>query len=267
MKKTLTLLMAVIIGLTASAQYKAPQIIAHRGFHKAEGAAKNSLNALKAAQEAKFWGSEFDVNLTNDEEMLVVHGPWHPSPDGKTKVHVNISNKADIQALPLTSGEIVPTLDEFLQQGKLSNDTKLIVEVKNQLTPQLETKLVEKIVAKIAEYGLQDNVEYIAFRPWVCIELARVTPEGTRIAYLNGDYTPVYCKSMGCTGIDYKFSKLKKNAAWIKYAHKLGMTVNVWTVNKEEDIRWCIQKGVDYITTDDPMLVKSIIEEMCGTGN
>jgi len=72
---------------------------------------------------------------------------------------------------------------------------------------------------------------------------------------------------MGCTGIDYKLSVLKKNQSWIRYAHKLGMTVNVWTVNKEEDIRWCIQKGVDYITTDDPMLVKSIISEMCSTEN
>ena len=43
MKKALTLLMAVMVGLTASAQYKAPKIIAHRGFHKAEGAARNSL--------------------------------------------------------------------------------------------------------------------------------------------------------------------------------------------------------------------------------
>lgn len=267
MKKALTLLMAVMVGLTASAQYKAPKIIAHRGFHKAEGAARNSLNALKAAQEAKIWGAEFDVQLTNDEEALVVHGPWHPHGDTKKGVHVNISDKAAIQAILLENGETVPTLDEYLQQGKKSNDTKLIIEVKNQLTPQHETKLVEKIVAKVAEYGLQENVEYIAFRPWVCLELARLTPKGTRIAYLNGDYMPVYCKSMGCTGIDYKFSVLKKNQSWIRYAHKLGMTVNVWTVNKEEDIRWCIQKGVDYITTDDPMLVKSIIGEMCSTEN
>lgn len=267
MKKALTLLMAVMVGLTASAQYKAPKIIAHRGFHKAEGAAKNSLNALKAAQEAKIWGAEFDVQLTNDEEALVVHGPWHPHGDTNKGVHVNISDKAAIQAILLESGETVPTLDEYLQQGKKSNDTKLIIEVKNQLTPQHETKLVEKIVAKVAEYGLQDNVEYIAFRPWVCLELARLAPKGTRIAYLNGDYMPVYCKSMGCTGIDYRFSVLKKNQSWIRYAHKLGMTVNVWTVNKEEDIRWCIQKGVDYITTDDPMLVKSIIGEMCSTEN
>jgi glycerophosphoryl diester phosphodiesterase len=41
------------------------------------------------------------------------------------------------------------------------------------------------------------------------------------------------------------------------------MIVNVWTVNKEEDIRWCIEQGVDYITTDDPVLVEKLIKEMC----
>ena len=56
---------------------------------------------------------------------------------------------------------------------------------------------------------------------------------------------------------------LEKKKSWIKQAHKLGLTVNAWTVNKEEDIRWCIQNGVDYITTDEPMLVKQIIAEMC----
>ena len=39
------------------------------------------------------------------------------------------------------------------------------------------------------------------------------------------------------------------------------MTVNAWTVDKEKDIRWCIDNGVDYITTDDPMLVKRLIDE------
>ena len=33
---------------------------------------------------------------------------------------------------------------------------------------------------------------------------------------------------------------------------------------KDQDIRWCIQNGVDIITTDDPVLVKTIIKDMCG---
>ena len=41
------------------------------------------------------------------------------------------------------------------------------------------------------------------------------------------------------------------------------MTVNVWTVNKEEDLRWVIENGVDYITTDNPVLAKKLIAEMC----
>ena len=56
---------------------------------------------------------------------------------------------------------------------------------------------------------------------------------------------------------------MKKKKGLIKQAHKLGMYVNVWTVNKEEDIRWAIQNGVDYITTDDPVLVQKLIDEMC----
>ena len=91
----------------------------------------------------------------------------------------------------------------------------------------------------------------------------RLAPEGTKIAYLNGDYTPEYVKGMGLTGIDYKFSVLKKHPKWIKQAQKLGLTVNVWTVNEEEDLRWVIEQGVDYITTDNPVLAKKLIAEMC----
>lgn len=264
MKKILTLLVTVMIGITASAQLKAPQIIAHRGFHKSEGASRNSLNALKAAQEAKFWGSECDLQLTKDGEVLVVHGPYHPG-DNKAKPRVNVqrSTKEQVQAILLESGEVVPTFEEYCQQAAKSNDTKLIIEIKDQPTPQLETEIVQKTVDMVAKYNLQDNVEYIAFRPFVCWEIARIAPKGTKIAYLNGDYSPQYCKGMGCQGIDYRYTVLKKRKGWIKQAHKLGMYVNVWTVNKEEDIRWCIQNGVDYITTDEPMLVKQIIEEMC----
>lgn len=264
MKKTLILLVAVMIGISASAQLKAPQIIAHRGFHASEGAARNSLNALKAAQEAGIWGSECDLQLTKDGEVLVVHGPSHPGIKGaKTKVNVQKSTKAKVQAILLESGETVPTLEEYLQQLQKSNATKLIIEVKNQLTPKHETEIVQKTVDLVAKYGLQNEVEYIAFRPFVCWEIARLAPKGTKIAYLSGDYSPAYCKSMGCAGIDYNFKVLQKRKNWIKQAHKLGMYVNVWTVNKEADIRWCIENGVDFITTDDPVLVQKIIDEMC----
>ena len=261
MKKFLTVLVAAMIGITASAQLKAPQIIAHRGFHKSEGAARNSLNALKAAQEAKFWGSECDLQLTKDGEVLVVHGPYHPGTKGaKPRVNVQRSTKEQVQAILLESGEVVPTFEEYCQQAAKTNDTKLIIEIKDQPTPQLETEIVQKTVDMVAKYNLQDNVEYIAFRPFVCWEIARIAPKGTKIAYLNGDYSPAYCKAMGCAGIDYNFNVLKKRPEWIHEAHKYGLTVNVWTVNNPENLKWCVDNKVDFITTDTPEEAKKIAE-------
>ena len=67
MKKIFLAVLAAATALTVSAQYKAPQIIANGGFHKhASSGVKNSMSALKAAQKAKFYGSECDVNLTKD---------------------------------------------------------------------------------------------------------------------------------------------------------------------------------------------------------
>lgn len=263
MKRVVSLLFAIMVVTAAHAQYKAPQVVAHRGFHKSEGAAKNSLNALRAAQEEGFWGSECDINLSSDNELLVVHGDWHPAKNASTKVHVQRATKAEIQAIRLTSGEVVPTLDEYLTQLRSAKGTKLIIELKNHPTPERETELVERVLAKVKEYGVENEVQYIAFRPFVCSELSRLAPSGTKISYLCSDYPPLRCKQLGCTGIDYNIIVLKIMPQWIRQAHELGMTVNAWTVNSEKDIRWCIEHGIDYITTDNPTLARKMIAEMC----
>lgn len=52
-------------------------------------------------------------------------------------------------------------------------------------------------------------------------------------------------------GIDYDVAVLRKHPEWVKQAHDLGMTVNVWTVNKLDDIRYFLSLGVDYVTTNE----------------
>ena len=62
MKKTFSLLIALLLASTAFAQ---TQIIAHRGYH-AKNSTDNSISALKNAQDIKVYGSECDLNLTSD---------------------------------------------------------------------------------------------------------------------------------------------------------------------------------------------------------
>lgn len=264
MKKIFLAILAAAAVLTTSAQYKAPQIVANGGYHKAsDNGARNTMSALKAAQKAKFYGSECDVNLTKDGKVLIVQGGVHPSNKVKPRVDVQRVTAEKVLEIPFRNGETVCTLEQFLKRASKKPNTKLILDMKNQGTPKRETELVKKVVAAVAAAGMEANVEYIADHPWTCFQLVKYAAKESKVHYLGGNYDPGYVQAMGCAGIDYQFDKIKKKKEWIKRAQKLGLTVNVWTVNREDHIRWCIQNGVDFITTDDPALVKSVIKEMC----
>ena len=102
MRHRLLLLLALMaIPFMAQAQKhktKGTAIVAHRGFWNCEeaGFARNSLAALKCAQEAGFWGSEFDVNMTSDGVLLVFHDG---NVEGRKieKHHTKISNISDLK--------------------------------------------------------------------------------------------------------------------------------------------------------------------------
>ena len=46
----------------------------------------------------------------------------------------------------------------------------------------------------------------------------------------------------------------------VEQAKKLGLEVNVWTVDEEEDMRYFIDLGVDYITTDYPERLQALLK-------
>jgi glycerophosphoryl diester phosphodiesterase len=81
------------------------------------------------------------------------------------------------------------------------------------------------------------------------------------VFYLNGDLAPEVLSMMKATGPDYNLNVFLKNPAWVKEAQDLGQKVNVWTVNRPEDIQKMIDLKVDYITTDEPLLVREMLDK------
>ena len=106
---------------------------------------------------------------------------------------------------------------------------------------------------------LEDRVEYIAFSLHATKEFIRLAPAGTPVFYLNGDLSPKELKEIGCAGADYHLGVFKKHPEWIEL-HKLGMKVNVWTVNKAEDMQWLIDRKVDFITTNEPLVLQQLLK-------
>lgn len=250
MKRTLIsalALVACLLGLQAQTQ-----VIAHRGFWKTEGSAQNSIAALVKADEAKVYGSEFDVLMTVDGKVIVNHDS---SIEGMMIAETPYKKLKNIR---IKNGEKLPTLKQYLKTGKKLN-TQLILEIKSLPTKKMEDKAVEKIVKMVRKMKLEDKVEYIAFSLNVCEQLVKHTPT-SEIAYLNGDITPAELKKKGINGIDYHFNVINEHPEWVDEAHHLGMKVNVWTVNKEEMMKKLIDMKVDYITTDQPLEALKLVK-------
>ena len=226
--------------------------VAHRGYWTCEGSAQNSLTSL---QKAGCWGSELDIWLTADGQLVVNH-------DAHTLDGLDIEKTDSKQLLEskLKNGETLPSLEAYLDAGKSLTPMMLVLELKTQSTPERNIELARKVVDMVKDKGMEDQVEYIAFSNQVGTELIRLAPEA-KVAYLNGDKTPAELKELGYTGLDYAVGVLKKNDRWIDEAHRLGLTVNVWTVNKAEDLQYFIDHKADFITTNEPVLLLDMLKK------
>lgn len=228
------------------------QVIAHRGYWKAEGSAQNSIASLEKAAEIQVYGSEFDVLMTGDGKLVVNHDS---SIEG---MKIEDTPYKNLRTLRIKNGEQIPTLKSYLKRGKRL-DIQLILEIKPLSTPEKELRATDKIVKMVKRMHLEKQVEYISFSLNVCERLAELTPK-SEIAYLNGDIAPSELKAKGINGIDYRHNVIIQHPEWVEEAHREGMKVNVWTVNEEEMIKQFINLKVDYITTDHPVEVKNLVE-------
>ncbi len=201
------------------------KVIAHRGFWKTPGSSQNGITALQKADSIGCYGSEFDVWLAKDNKLVVNHDPV------------------------------------FKMKFMEKNTTKLVLELKAHRNTKRETKAVQEIIAMVKRMGLEKRMEYISFSLHATKEFIRLAPAGTPVFYLNGDLSPKELKEIGCTGPDYQLGVFRKNPEWIKECHDLNMKVNVWTVDKAEDMEWLIEKKVDFITTNEPVVLLNLLKK------
>ena len=166
----------------------------------------------------------------------------------------------EIKDLKLKNGEVLPTLEDYLIQGKQNKGTQLILEIKPHKRVVNEDRAVTAILALVQKYQLEDHVEYISFSMNICKELIRRAP-AAQVAYLRGEVSPADLKVLGFTGLDYHYKVFEKNPTWIQEAKDAGLTVNVWTVDDPAVMQSMIEQNVDFITTDKPEQLKEIVKK------
>ena len=243
---------ALLVGLTAVAQ---PKIVAHRGYWRTDGSAQNSITSLQKAAAVGCYGSEFDVWLTADGVPVVFHDA---TIDG---IRIEDTTFATLMNHRLQNGEFIPTLQQYLTEGSKIEGCQLILEIKPHRNEVRDKRIADMCVDLVRTLGLEKKTEYISFSKVVCQRLHEITPD-SKVAYLNGELSPAQIKEMGLTGIDYNEKVFVKHPEWLQEAKQLGVEVNVWTVDGEENLRHHVNlEGVDLITTNDPEILKGILAE------
>ncbi|MGS2764125.1 glycerophosphodiester phosphodiesterase [Sinomicrobium sp. M5D2P9] len=230
------------------------KVIAHRGAFKKARYPENSLASLNQAIKLGCEGSEFDVWMTKDGVLVVNHDADFMG------IHIEDSTYEELLQKQYPNGEKIPTVETYIKEGMKQRHTKLIFEIKPSKDKARGLELAEKSVALVHRLKAQEWIDYISFDYDICKKVMALDPQAN-VAYLNGDLSPAELKKDGFFGLDYYIKTMKEHPEWIKQAKEEGLTVNVWTVNKREDMEWLLQQDVDFITTNEPELLFEILEK------
>ncbi len=257
MKKTLLTALALAAAAIVCAQ---PRLVAHRGFYTTPGSDENTVSSLVNAQRLGVYGVEFDVNRTADGQLIVIHGPRVTDALDAQK-----NTWAEIRNVVLPGGNRIPTLREFLEQGRKVPSVKLILELKKHRTPEIETQIVEEIVALCEELEMLPQMEFTSFSEHACREFVRVAPKNPTLFLTGSLWTPVdadYARKAGFTGISYSLYVFMNRPELIDRARELGIETTLWIVDNPEVADWAVKHRVDFVSSNFPDKIGNYLDAL-----
>lgn len=254
MKKTIAIALLSCAAFLAAAQ---PKVLSHRGFYTSEGKTvtdENSLESLKRAQENGIWAVEFDVHLTSDDSLVILHGPKIQG----TNIEVQKSTFETVRAARLPFGNQVPTLREWLALAKATPSLLLFLEMKAHATPERETQLAEAVVKEVHAMGMQDQVRYLSFSRHELDEVKRLDPGAIVTLNASGNpkgLQPDMVKDKGYAGLSYHYQLFLEHPEWVSRAGELGMETFFWMVDNTFMADVAVEIGASVITSNYPDVI------------
>ncbi len=173
------------------------------------------------------------------------------------------------------AGLQIATADKLFEEFYTSNpDLLFIVEIKNGEELGYEAcRILNETLNAYPEY--RDQIVVGTFHDEIEEELKtnypdllRGAPTGTAAKFVLTQYLKVnlFDKSdFACLQIPTSYDlgieiKLNKGTL-IKRAHRRNIAVQYWTINDPDEMRELIELGCDCIMTDNPVLLKSVLDE------
>ena len=225
----------------------------HRGY--CAKYPENTLISFKAALELGVDQFEFDVWLTSDKIPVIIHDGNALRTCGVDK-HVRDMTLAEVKELDACysekfgdtfkgQGVTIPTLEETIELAlSLRPDILFGVEIK-----EYTEENVDITVALLKKYNIFDRCWFYAFN-------------GRIVRYIKEKYNG---RTLGYPDIQMKefesyehYDELGLSMTFVRselceFYVKKGMPVHMYCADTEEDVKLCIERGANFITSNDPI--------------
>ena len=237
-------------------------IYAHRGSSGTHP--ENTIAAFTEAAHLAIHGVEFDVHLTKDDELVVIHDEKIDRTSNGTGF-VKDMTLAELKAFDFGSwfssdfkGQTIPTLHEVLQ---LFAETThhLNIELKSDIFPY--EGMVEKVIAVISEMGLDSRVVLSSFDHGAIRTAKQLAPHlETAALFMEVLVEPLdYIRAIPADALHLFFPTALRPS--IRQVLEAGMPVRTFTVNEEQYAQALKEVGVTAIFTDFPAKMMAYINK------
>jgi glycerophosphoryl diester phosphodiesterase len=227
-------------------------VFAHRGG--AALAPENTMAAFERGLALGADGLELDVRLSRDGVVVVHH-------DDRLERTTRLRGPVEDQTAGSLAACGVTSLAEVLARFP---DSRVIIDMKVNtaecgravvgvvraahagprvclasfgVRPLREVRTLDPTIATSAA---KDEVRWALYRSWCRLPTSRAAYSGYQIPEFSGLTRIV-------------------SPRFIEYAHRAGLGVQVWTVNREDAARRLIEWGVDALITDRPDLMVPLV--------
>ncbi|MBE5787068.1 MAG: glycerophosphodiester phosphodiesterase [Clostridiales bacterium] len=242
-------------------------VLGHRGISMYYP--ENTLPSFEAAIRAGVDLIEFDVNVTRDGELVVIHDNTidrTSDHQGRTRDYTLAELKTFDFSYKFPDqfrGVQIPTLREVLSLAVSLSDTLLFnVEIKD-----MEHETVDQTVAMLHEFGIEERCVIACFDAEI-IRYTKLAHPHMRCQGFPGRYMDNFTEDtydcmfgMGIP-IAARDSTDALIAADVAMAREKGILCWLFTADTEENVKKCVSFGCDNITGNDPRVSLDTLRAM-----
>lgn len=249
------------------------KVVAHRGGSMEIDIPDNSMEALDYTIGLGCFASECDVYITKDNRVIVAHA------DRKGKINGFFPWEATfdeiVSAEKLSNGEVIPSLEEYLDRIIEGNSTILWIDVKylsflpKEQADDLAIRAVEVSSDIVRKKGAQHFVELITPRVQVHEAAVKAANGDWAVGLMDTKRSPTYFKDNGYDWANFQNSVVFYHNGQTKGQYSIddyvnqGIQVSVYHVDSDVNREYYVNRFDDMraLTTNYPAALLKKIKE------